>query len=314
MADIKTHSREDRLLTNVSQKRKAEGTVHEQILTLVQVAKSSGKIGKYGNENLRLEHDIVGGETPYPRITVSTKSSDTYLIEKHGLSVVLTEEMIENEEQPFDAEKDGASDVTDKILLGKEFAFASPLTTVGTITQNVTLSGTDQYDDYANSTPLSDWAIARAAIFSGSGQIVENPNGFAICPWQVANVLRFHPDLLALSQYVADKSAGLTNEQLMKAMGVGRLLIPWCFYNSAKEGQTDNIIPIWGDDIVFGYAPKTGTKRMKTLGFRVQRKAPRRVFKNNQDEPPNSRLIQVDDSYDVLLTDVLAAYLIKDAI
>lgn len=314
MSVITTQAREDRLLTNVSQKRVVDGTIADQVLTTTQVVKSSGLVGKYGNQHLRLEHDIVGGDTPYPRITGSVKSSDRYLIVKHGLSGVLTEEMKDNEEQPFDARKDLSDDVTDKILLGKERAIAEPLGDTAILTNNVTLSGTDQYDDYSNSDPLGDWVIARKAIYDNSGQIVDNPNGFAIVPWQLVNVLAFHPAILALVGNDADKTSGVSNEQLRKALKVGRLLIPWCQFDAAAEGLTEDIQPCWGSNIVFGFAPKTGTKRIKTLGFKVQRKSPRRVFINSQNEPPNSELIQVDDSYDYLLTDVGAAYLIKDAI
>ena len=59
---------------------------------------------------------------------------------------MITEEDKENEEQPFDAKKDLTMELTDKIKLGKEVALATPLTDTGTISENVTLSGTDQYN------------------------------------------------------------------------------------------------------------------------------------------------------------------------
>jgi len=32
----------------------------------------------FDKSNLRIEHDIVGGRTPYPRVTASIKDSDRY--------------------------------------------------------------------------------------------------------------------------------------------------------------------------------------------------------------------------------------------
>ena len=107
---------------------------------------------------------------------------------------------------------------------------------------------------------------------------------------------------------------GLTQEQMAATMGVGRLLIPSGQYNNSVEGQADNMVSIWGKNIVFGVAPKKGSKKIKTLGFRVQKRAPRRVFTSKIDNPPNADEITVDDSYEQLITDATAAYLIKDAI
>lgn len=314
MTVTSSRAREDRLLSNVSQKREVQGLIADKVLTFVQVVKTTGKIGKYGTEHLRIEHDIVGGDQPYPRVTASTKSYDSYLVEKHGLSMLLSEEDIENEEQPFDARKDASGDLIDKISLGKEFAVASQMTSTTVMTNNVTLSGTDQYNDYANSDPLGDWAVAKASVFDNSGQITEAPGGFGVMSWPVYNTLKFHPDLLDVMKHTVNMKKGLSFEQMADVMGVNRLLLAFAQYDTSKEGQTASITTVWGKNIVFGYAPLTGSKRIKTLGFRVQRKRPRRVFVDKVVEPPGAELIQVDDSYDFLLTDVGAGYLIKDAI
>lgn len=308
------HARVDKLLVGISQKRVQQGFIAEEILTFANVKQSSGLIGKYGTGHLRIEHDIVGGNTPYPRITTITKESDTYLITNHGLSDTITEADFANEEQPFDARKDTTETLTDKLQLGKEKSLADSLTNLSVITQNTTLSGTAQFDDYSNSDPIGVFRVARAAVRTGSGQIVDGPAGFAVVPWEVVNVLKYHPAMIDLVKYVSNKANGLTNEELGSALGVGRLLVAEAQYNTAKEGQTDNITAVWGKNIIFGYAPKTGTKKIKTLGFRLQQKSPRRVFTNKIDNPPNGEEILVDDSYAFVLTDVLAAYLVKDVI
>ena len=314
MSGTKNRARQDVLLTGVSRHRNVAGLVADQVLTFVNVTQDSGLIGKYGKGNLRIDHSIVAGEQPYPRITATTKSTDRYALETHGLSGVVTEKMKKNEAQPFDAQKDMTADLTDKIKLGKERALSSQLTSVAVITNNVTLSGTDQYDDYSNSDPLGDFAIARKSIYDNSGQIVEMPGGFAIVPWQVFNTLKFHLAIMENIKHTVNMQSGLTFDQLKSSMGVDRILVPFAQYDAAKEGQTPDIQPTWGNDIVFGFAPKTGTKRIETLGFRVQKQKSERVFIRDLGNPPNSDEIMVDDEYDFLLTEVGAAYLIKDAI
>ena len=101
MGQITTNrARVDKLLTNISQRQNVEGLVSEDVLTFVNVKQDSGLIGKYDRSHLRIEHDIVGGRTQYPRVTASVKSSDRYSLEKHGLSGVITEEDKDNEESP----------------------------------------------------------------------------------------------------------------------------------------------------------------------------------------------------------------------
>jgi len=314
MTITRTRARVDKLQVGVSRRRNVEGCIADRVLTKVTVKQTTGLLGKYGKDNLRIEHDIVGGDTPYPRIRATPKSSDRYVVVKHGLSGVVTEEDYANEEQPFDARADMTNDLTDKIKLGREYALSSVLTDTSTITNNVTLSGTDQYDDYANSDPLGDWAVARKSVYDNGGKIVEMPGGFAICPWQVYNVLKFHPDLLDTIKYVKNAKKGLDFEEMAGVMGVDRLLVPWCQYNSAKEGQTDVITSVWGNNIVFGYAPERGSKKIETLGFDVKQRDETRVFVNPVGNPPNADEIMVDISYDDLITEVGCAYLIKDAI
>lgn len=308
-------ARVDALLTSVSRRRNVDGLVADEVLTGQAVVKDSGLIGKYEKSNLRVESDLVVGDGPYPRVTTNAKSSDRYALVRHGLSATVTEDDKANEEQPFDARKDTTNDLTDKLKLRKEVELSSILTDVSIITNNITLAGTSQYDDYSVSVPLENFATARLSIFNGSGMIVERPGGFAIVPWQVYNVLKFHPDLIDNIKHTVNMKAGLTFEQLAAAMGVDRILIPYSQYNASEEGQADNIVNTWGNDIVFGFAPRTGSKKIETLGFNLYQKSKDvRVFVTALGNPPNADEIMVDIKYDQLIVNTGAAYLIKDAI
>jgi len=324
MGNIVTNrARVDKLLTNVSIRQNVEGLIAEDVLTFVNVVQTSGLLGKYDKSNLRIEHDIVGGETPYPRVSASIKSTERYSLEKHGLSGIVTEEQKENEEQPFDARKDITMDLTDKIKLGREIALATSLTTSGNYSLGNTAvasgggsSPDGGYADYTNSTPLEDFNKARNKIFENSGQLVEQPGGFAIVPWQVWNQLKFHPDIIENIKHVVNLQKGLTFDQLKDSMGVDRILVPFSRQNTAKEGQTDVLVPVWGENIVFGFAPKTGTKKIETLGFRIQKRSAVRVFVNQLENPPNADEILVDVEYDFFFpgTGFSNGYLITQAL
>ena len=301
----------NKLLTNISNKIVPEGYISEMILPVVQVKQSTGLLGAYGTSHLRIETSITGGKNKYPRVDTRQYSTQTYTIQKHGLSDIVTEEDKVNVEQPFDAEVDTTNELTTKLWLGKEKGLADSITSTSVITNNVTLAGTDQYSDYANSDPLGDFAAARNSVYTSVGL----PPDTAIMSWQVWNTLRYHPDLLVNLGYNYNRPGGLSLDEVAKALDVRRVLIGTAIYESAEEGQTSSLAPVWGKHIVFAVAPMSAAKGQVSLGYRFQQfGGPRRVFKNAVDNPPNATEILVDDSYQQLISTADAAYLIRNAI
>lgn len=300
----------DKLLTNVSNKIMPEGYISEQILPLIQVKQTTGLLGGYGKNHLRLLSNLHSGSGKYPRVSSNTENTQRYILEKHALSDVVTEEDYKNKEKPFDAELDKMMDLMSLLWTEKEVALSNTLGNTSIITQNVTLSGTDQYSDESGSNPLSDFATARGTIEDVTGQ---KPN-LAVMSAPVARQLKKHPELLDRLGFKQNKIGMISDEELAMVLDVDRVLIGRAVYNSAKEGQADSITPVWGKNIIFMVAPRTAQRRQISLGYRIQTNAPRRVFKNDLKNPPMSKEILVDDWYDQLISDVTAGYLIKDAV
>lgn len=302
----------DKLLTNASNKYVPQGYVSEMLLANIPVVQTSGKFGSYGFDHLRIENTIVAGRGKYRRVNVEQRSTQTYVIEDHGLEDVVTKSDYRNVEAPFDAEKDKVDSLTDSLWLAKEFSLASTVTNTSIITQNDTLSGTSQYNDYDNSDPIADFAAARAAVRSGCGMAPDT----ATLDWAVWNQLRYHPQILDTLGYKDNRPGGLTTDELAQAMGVRRILIPEASYNSAKEGQSAVLAPVWGKHILFSVTPERANKRQVSLGYYLTYagQGPRKVYKYAINNPPESKGVLVEDSYDMFLTNVNAAYLIEDAI
>ncbi len=304
----------DKILTQLSNKYVPEGYISEEILPEVNVVESSGLVADYGNNHLRLVSTIHEGEAKYKRISTKNESTRTYSIETHGLSDVITEKTRRNTPQPFDAEQDTMMDLLNILWLEKEKALADNITDTGVITQNTTLSGTDQYSDFDNSDPLGDFTNAFNVVHAATGVL---PNKMVM---DLATILtlRYHPKILRSLGFADNRSGGLSMSDLERAIGVDgsplKILVGKVNFNSAKEGQADVLTPVWGKNIVFLHAPATAAKRQTSLGYRFQFGSPRRVFKNSIDNPPNSMEILVDDEYDQQLSNVGAAFLIKDSI
>ena len=303
----------DKLLTNVSNKLTGQKYISEMILPPITVKQHSGKLASYGNDHLRILQNVrMGGRGEAPRIEPSTRSSSTYQIEPHGLEMIITKADFDNVEQPYDAREDATEELTELLWVAKERALASALGSTSILTQNTTLSGTSQFSDRDNSDPLTVFINARKAVRDGCGYA---PNK-AIMDWGVAQVLKYHPQLLDFLGFKDNRPGGLTMQELAKALEVKEVLVGEAIYNSAKLGQSDSLAPVWDKNVVFAYCAERAGKKQKSLGYEIRPtgRGPRQVFRSPVNNPPQSESIIVVDDYDHLLSDVSCAYLVKDAI
>jgi len=302
----------DKLLTNVSSAYIPEGFISESIFPEVMSMQKTGKLAKYGTDHLRLEQTVIGGEGEYSRIRTIVRSNTSYSIEGHGLQSIVTEDDYQNSEKPYDAEADETMGITSTLMVGKEKGLADVLADTAILTQNTTLSGTSQWNDYGNSDPVDDFITARQAVKDGCGFAPD----LAIMGWDVAERLRYHPGLLDALGFKDNRPGGLNDKELASVLQVKRVLIGSASYESAKKGQSSSLASIWGKHLIFAKMPAKAMKYQVSLGycFKLKNRKPRRVFKWAVNNPPNAKAILVDDHYDFVITNVGAGYLIKDAI
>jgi hypothetical protein len=302
----------DPLLTNVSSMYLPEGTIADKFFPGLKFSQYTGKLGGYGKDHLRIENTVVGGKGKYRQVESIVRTTQGFHIEGHGLSGMVTKQDYANVIEPFDAEKDETTGISTILLLEKEKGLADSLGSTAVITQNTTLVGPSQFSDYANSSVSSVINTAKAAIRDGSGAIANT----LVMDYKVAEVLRYHPELLDLLGFKYAKPGGLTNEDFAKAFGVENIWVPSCMYNSAKEGVAAVMAPVWGKFMTLAHIPKSAAKYQISLGYniRLDNGQPRKVYKQPLFNPPGSTEILVEDEYDMLLSDITAAYLIADAI
>lgn len=302
-----------KLLTNVSNGYFPEGFIAEQILPPVFVKQTTGLVGKYSNNHLRIVTTRHAGKGDYNMYSPITVDSDTYSIENHGLYDIITDVDMRNFEKPFDAEVDSTEALTLAHKLSKEYALASVLRNASTITQNTTLTGNNQYDNlsHADSTPLSDKIVAFAAVRDATGM---KPNTL-IASEEVIDNLLVHESLMDSLGFKYNRTGGMKLDELARSLGVKQILVGSAMYNSAAEGQTDSLTSIWGNDLLYAYiAPPR--LRQKTLGFefRLTGTKARQTYRYKPTMPVDSKGVIVTDNYDLNLLNVECAYLIVDAI
>lgn len=304
----------DPLLTDVSSAYvpSQADCVADELLPVVKFAQYTGKLGGYGKSHLRIENSVVAGKGRHRQVESITRTTTGFEIESHGLEGMVTKRDYKNVVDPFDAEKDETTGLTVMLLLEKEKALADALGSTSVLTQNETLVGSSQFSDYTNSDPVGKVRIGKLAVRDGCGA----PPNVAIMDWGVAEVLRYHPQLLDLLGFKYARPGGLTDQELAKALNVERVFMPKAKYNSAKEGQTAVLANVWGKNLVLAVVPQRAEKYQISLGYnvRLDGSQPRKVYKESLFNPPGASSILVEDEYDQLLSDVTAAYLIKDAI
>jgi len=303
----------DKLITNVSSMFVPVGYISEQLLPYVPVKQYTGKLGKYGRQHLRLENSVKAGRGKYRQVEAIARSTDSYSIEGHGLEGMVTKEDYANVEAPFDAERDEAMGISTLLWIEKEKILADNLANTAVLTNNTTLSGSDQYSDYMNSTPLEDFLAYRAAIRAKCGQY---PNA-AFMDKAVADVLRFHPQLLDLLGFKFSRPGGLNDQELARALNVDRVIVADVSYEPTVEGQTvGDLSTVWGKHLWFAVLPESAAPMQVSLGYRLGLvgEQPRKVTKWPINNPTGATAILVEDEYDYLLSNVGAAFLVKDAI
>ena len=301
----------DKLLTGVSSAYVPKGFICEQVLPTVQSKQYTGLLGKYGTNHLRIENSVKGGRGKYRQVETQVRSTTSYVIEGHGLEGFVSKEDYANVEEPFDAERDETLGLSTVLWLEKEKTLADALTSTSTLTQNTTLSGTAQFNDYANSDVLGVVTTAQNTIIDGCGL----PPNLAIMDIKLWKVLRYHPQLLDNLGFKWDRPGGLQMDEMAKSLGVDQVLFGTARYESAKEGQTSSLAAVWGKHLIFAVAPDKPEIMQKSLGYLIRPTGsqPRKVYKQSNFNPPGSTALLVEDEYDMLISDVTCGYLVANA-
>lgn len=263
---------------------------------------NAGVFGALGNEHLRIESDLAGGKAKYTEVTSNSKNSLPYNILKHGLAGTVTEEDFDNSQQPFDARLDESTTLTSKLKLGRERAMADVLND-SSIFNGGANSATPSilWDVFATSDPAGDTLAARLAIKKSSGKAPDT----VIISWETLQVLRQHPQVLSRFVNVIAGEAGASDEQVKLFLNVKTMHIGMVTENSAKEGQADDLTPVWTNNVIYIVSPDRAIKNQITFAYTFKLLSVGkgiRVFHTPQSNPPKSEEITVDLAFDDVVT------------
>jgi hypothetical protein len=311
----------DVVLTNISVAWPNNGLVGPILTPAVPVRKQSDKYYVFGREAWAVDPsgDLRAPGTVANEIPGLEVSLDSYFADEHSLQIAITDEERENVDNPLSPDRDGTELVTSKILLGRELAIWSMVTTAANYAtgNSVTLSGTSQFNDYVNSDPIG---VFRTGYRNFHAKLFIEPN-IAVIPYLVMTQLEDHPDFIARIQY--SERGVLTAEIIASLLGLETVIVPGAGYNTANPGQAASVSYMWGKDVVLAYVPPRPGPRIPAFayefvwGYGAGRPM---VTERWREQVRKSDVVRVSRRYDLKFVakdetgKSIAGYLIKDAV
>jgi len=311
----------DKVLTDISVGYPNNGLVGEALFPRVPVRKQSDKYYIFGRESFSVDPggDVRGPGTPANEIPGLAVSTDSYFAVEHALQISVTPEERENADNPLDPDRDGTELVTGKLMLAREVTMQTNVTTTGNYASgySTTLSGTAQWNDYANSDPIGDTRTATRKIHSGL--FLEPTVG--VFPYQVMTQLEDHPDFIERIKY--SERGILTAEIIASVLGVPEIIVPGVGLNTANPGQTVALSYLWGKDVVFAYVPPRPGLKVPAFAYEfcwTYGPATPQVVLRWWDNDREADIVRVKRRYDLKFTALdasnksIAGYVIKAAV
>lgn len=298
--------RVDTILSNLSIAYKNEDYIAEQILPVVGSKKTTGKYFVYGKEKFRKVPSLRGAGASAKEVGYGLSQSTAYVCKDHALKQFVAKELVDQAMNPLQPNIDATENVTERLLVEKEYDLAVYMQNTANLTNNTTLSGTDQWSDYINSDPINDVKTGKTTIH---GKIFQKPN-VLLLGQEVYDKLLDHPDII---DRIKHSALGVTTTDILaRLFDVKKVIIGGAGYETATEGQTSSMGYIWGKHAWLLYvAPRPGIKSL-SFGYHFQY-GTRKVDKW-YDNDREGTFIRAHDHYTREIVSVDCAYLIKNAV
>lgn len=302
----------DKPLTNVSIKYSNQEYIADLVIPRVPVSQETGIIWSYGMQNFNLKDMQRGDKSPSKRSSYSVDHSTTYRIINYALSDVVTAGMRAQADAPMSPDVDTTEYLTEQLALNKEYLVGSSLFSTANFsgyTEALSASATRyRWDNYTNSNPLEDISYAkRSKIAKNSGA---SSNIWVVMGDEVFEKLENHPDMLDNIKYT--QTPIITEDLVAKLMKVEKVLVGKSMYNTANEGQTASLSPIWGKFVlVMHRPPKAGLKTAATAALIHGGNFVRRW---TEQQLRGADVIEVEEAFETKILSARSAYLYSTAV
>lgn len=303
--------RVDKPVTNVLQAYTNDNFIAGLILPTLPVKEESGLVGALENNHLRVytsKRSLY--DTGEHRMEFKYTQDDSYKIEYYDLEAYVPDRLQNQLQTPFDARRDAAFVTKQALMLEREVALATALHSTAILTQNVTLSGTSQFNDYANSNPDTVIETGRSAIQSAIGR---EANSMYLSR-KVFNTLKRHPFFLEMVKGVKVFDGRVLAQLIKDFFELENLYVGSAIKVTSKEGQTEAKGQVWSNDIVLFYKPAASSLYEPSLGYQFTLSGQNVRASNRRHVSDQGDVERVEWAYQDKILDTNCGYLIKDAV
>lgn len=298
----------DQYLTNFSRRISNEGFIAERACTVVPVRKDSDLFATYSNDHLRVVEDRRAPGSPPNEVDYEV-GSDTYRLVEHTLRDSVPDEERDNADEPFAPYEDAVMGLQERIRIRLEKEAAGIFFDQNKWSFKEGLSGTDQWDDYAQSDPFAVIQDGKSSVLS---KALRKPN-LIIVGQEVFNALVNHPMILDRVKYTSRDS--ITPDMLARLFDVETFLVGSAVENVSKEGQGDNLTYIWGKHCFISYrAPRPSLRTVTAVSLFRNRDFPRVERYRHPDPGAKATYVSYGDKFDVRQVADGAGFLIANAV
>lgn len=236
--------------------------VADKVFPTVGVARQSDKYYIYDRANMNRTGDVkkLAPRTEVNRIGM-TISNSSYFADVYGLGMDFDEQTIANEDEVLNIRSAGAETLAMRLMIHREENFATTFFSTGVwgteVAGAASGAGTPIYwNDYTNSTPITDVTDARRAMQLKSGGY--KPNTMVVGKVTRDELIN-HPDILARLNggSTVNNPALITDAKLAEIFEVENFFVMEAVNNTAVEGATESNAFIGGKHALLCHTPSS---------------------------------------------------------
>ena len=236
--------------------------VADKVFPTVGVARQSDKYYIYDRANMNRTGDVkkLAPRTEVNRIGM-TISNSSYFADVYGLGMDFDEQTIANEDEVLNIRSAGAETLAMRLMIHREENFATTFFSTGIwgteVAGAASGAGTPVYwNDYTNSTPITDVTDARRAMQLKSGGY--KPNTMVVGKVTRDELIN-HPDILARLNggSTVSNPALITDAKLAEIFEVENFFVMEAVNNTAVEGAAESNAFIGGKHALLCHTPSS---------------------------------------------------------
>ena len=257
----------NKMLTNILVGYTNLEYIADQIFPVVPVDKQTDIIPAVDQSHFfRNEATAPIGEADIPAaVGYAVDTSDTYRCNKFALRHFISDDRRQNEDAPFNSDREATLLVTNAIMLSREIAFTTDFWTTGVWgTDLVGGTGFTKWSDYGSSTPIEDMRTYKRTVRRLIGR---NPNKLILGDLTRDRLLD-HPDVLDRIKYT---ERGIASVDLLATMfDLTDVMVGESISTASAEGVAEASVTYtanWDDDALLMYVPASPSIFTPSAGY-----------------------------------------------